>query len=156
MCSSPCLLGQSLCWIKFDMNWTCCLSFTFVIVDFLVDKPCRPQTPLLIYALYLTDNDHFLCLVAKAAWSNPNVNFPRWGRYGNTSQLIEHRARQNLTVLCSRFSSEILFYTYLLTIYIKFILTTYKIMVNLGALNWFDSFIKRLKKDLGLYQPCDL
>ncbi len=29
-------------------------------------------------------------------------------------------------------------------------------MVNLGALNWFDSFIKKLKKKIGLYQPCDL
>ncbi len=62
-----------------------------------------------------------LCLVVKAAWGNPNVNFPRWGKYGNTSQLIEHTARQNLKVFFSRFSSEILFYTYLHTIYIKFI-----------------------------------
>ncbi len=44
-----------------------------------------------------------------------------WGKYGNTSQLIEHTARQNLTGFFSRFSSEILFYTYLHTIYIKFI-----------------------------------
>ncbi len=30
-------------------------------------------------------------------------------------------------------------------------------MVNLGVLNWFDSFIKKLKKkSIGLYQPCDL
>ncbi len=36
-----------------------------------------------------------------------------WGKYGNTSQLIEHTARN--------FSSEILFYTYLHTIYITFI-----------------------------------
>ncbi len=28
-------------------------------------------------------------------------------------------------------------------------------MVNLDALNWFDSFIKILKKSIGLYQPCD-
>ncbi len=33
-------MDQSLCWIKFDMKWTYCLAFTFVIVDFLVDKPC--------------------------------------------------------------------------------------------------------------------
>ncbi len=39
----------------------------------------------------------------------------------NTSQLIEHTARQILTVLFSHFSSEILFYIYLHTIYIKFI-----------------------------------
>ncbi len=52
-------MGQSLCWIKFDIKWTCCLAFTFVIVDFLVDKPCRPQKPLLIYALYVTVNDYF-------------------------------------------------------------------------------------------------
>ncbi len=29
-------------------------------------------------------------------------------------------------------------------------------MVNLGDLNWFDSSIKKLKKSIGLYQPCDL
>ncbi len=31
----------------------------FVIFDFLVGKPRRPQKPLLIYALYLTVNDYF-------------------------------------------------------------------------------------------------
>ncbi len=36
------------------MKLTFCLAFTFVIVDFSVDKPCRPQKPLLIYAVYLT------------------------------------------------------------------------------------------------------
>ncbi len=40
----------------------------------------------------------FLCLVAEADWSNPNVNIPMWGKYGSTSQLIEHEARQSLTV----------------------------------------------------------
>ncbi len=60
MCSRPCLMGQSLCWIKFDMKLTCCLAFTFVIVGFLVDKPCRPLKPLLIYALYLTVNTYKL------------------------------------------------------------------------------------------------
>ncbi len=49
------------------------------------------------------------------------LNSPMWGKYGNTSQLIEHTARQSLTVFCSRFSSEISFNTYLHTIYIKFI-----------------------------------
>ncbi len=29
-------------------------------------------------------------------------------------------------------------------------------MVNLGAFNWFDSFIKKLNKSFRLYQPCDL
>ncbi len=30
-------------------------------------------------------------------------------------------------------------------------------MMNFGALNWFDSFIKKLKKSIVLYQqPCDL
>ncbi len=29
-------------------------------------------------------------------------------------------------------------------------------MVNLGALNQFDSFIKKLEKSIGLCQPCDL
>ncbi len=29
-------------------------------------------------------------------------------------------------------------------------------MMNLGAFNWFDSFIKKLKKSIGLYQPFDL
>ncbi len=38
------------------------------------------------------------CLVAKAAQNNPHVNFPRWGKYGNTSQLTEHTAIQNLIV----------------------------------------------------------
>ncbi len=38
-------------------------------------------------------------------------------------------------------------FTYLHTIYIK-LLTTYKIMMNLSSLNWFDSFIKKLKKAL--------
>ncbi len=46
-------------WIQFDMKWTCCLAFTFVIVDFLVDKPCKAQQPLLIYALYLNVTDYF-------------------------------------------------------------------------------------------------
>ncbi len=39
MCTIPCPMGQSLCWSKFDMKLTCCLAFTFVIADFLVDKP---------------------------------------------------------------------------------------------------------------------
>ncbi len=56
---SPCLTGQTLWWIEFDMKLTSCLAFTFVIVDFLVDKQCRPQQPLLIYALYITVNDYF-------------------------------------------------------------------------------------------------
>ncbi len=30
------------------MKLTCCLALTFVIVDFLVDKPFRPQKPLLM------------------------------------------------------------------------------------------------------------
>ncbi len=46
-------MGQSIYWIKFDMTLTCCLDLTFVIADFLVDKACRPQKPLLVYALYL-------------------------------------------------------------------------------------------------------
>ncbi len=55
------------------------------------------------------------------AWNNPHVNFPRWGKYGNASQLIEPQPDRNLTVFFSHFSSDILFYTYLHTIYIKFI-----------------------------------
>ncbi len=39
--------------LKFDMKLTCYMAFTFVMANFLIDKPCRPQTPLLIYALYL-------------------------------------------------------------------------------------------------------
>ncbi len=44
-----------------------------------------------------------------------------WGKYGNTSQLIEHTAKQNLTVYFARFSSEILFYTYLHTIFYTYL-----------------------------------
>ncbi len=29
-------------------------------------------------------------------------------------------------------------------------------MMNFGALNWFDSFVKKLKKSIELYQPRDL
>ncbi len=29
-------------------------------------------------------------------------------------------------------------------------------MMNFGVLNWLDSFIKKLKKSNGLYQPRDL
>ncbi len=29
-------------------------------------------------------------------------------------------------------------------------------MMNFGALNWFDSFITKLKKALEMYQPRDL
>ncbi len=29
-------------------------------------------------------------------------------------------------------------------------------MMTFGALNWFDSFIKKLKKSIELYYPCDL
>ncbi len=39
-----------------------------------------------------------LWLVAETA-SNPNVNFSRWCKNGNTSQLIEHIASQSLTVV---------------------------------------------------------
>ncbi len=92
-------------------------AFTFVIADFLVDKPCRPQKTLLTYALYLNVNDYFYIDLR----SNQNVNIPRWYKYGNTSQLIKHTARQSLTLFCSYFISEISFYTYLQTIYIKFI-----------------------------------
>ncbi len=59
MCTISYPMGQSLYWIKCDMKLTCCVAFTFVIADFLVDKPCRPQTPLVIYALYLNVNDYF-------------------------------------------------------------------------------------------------
>ncbi len=52
-------MNESLCWIKLDMKLTCCLVFTFVTADFLVDKAYRPQNPLLIYALYLNVNDYF-------------------------------------------------------------------------------------------------
>ncbi len=41
------------------MKLTCSLAFTFVIVDFLVDTPYRPQKYLRIYALCLTVNDYF-------------------------------------------------------------------------------------------------
>ncbi len=48
-------------WVKVyaELNLTYCRAFTFVIADFLVDKPCRPQKPLLIDALYLNVNDYF-------------------------------------------------------------------------------------------------
>ncbi len=82
-----------------------------------------------------------LCLVAETAWSNPNVNFPRCCKYGNTSQLIEYTTRQSLTVFCPHFSSEIWLHTYIHTYQLYSVyLTTHKIMMNFGALNWFDSF----------------
>ncbi len=59
MCIIPCVMGQNLCLIKFDMKLACCLAFTFVITDFLVDKPYRPLQPLLIYAVYLNVKDYF-------------------------------------------------------------------------------------------------
>ncbi len=59
MCTIPYPVGESLCWIKFDMKMTFCPTFTFVNADFVVDKPCRPQTPLLIYVLFLNVNDYF-------------------------------------------------------------------------------------------------
>ncbi len=40
--------------------------------------------------------DTHICLVAKAAWSNSNINSTSWGRYGNTSQSITHTACQYL------------------------------------------------------------
>ncbi len=43
MCTIPYPMGQSLCWIKSNMKLACCLAFTFVITEFLVDKPCRLQ-----------------------------------------------------------------------------------------------------------------
>ncbi len=78
--------------------------------------------------------DTHLCLVDKAAWSNPNVNFPMWGKYGNTSQLIEHTARQNLSffvhILAQRF--------YFANIYIPFILSLFNYIQNNGELRCFE------------------
>ncbi len=51
----------------------------------------------------------------------------------------------SLTVFCLSFSSEISFYTFTYHVW----LTTYKIMINFGAMNWFDSCIKKLKKGIG-------
>ncbi len=145
-----CPIVQSLCWIKFDMKLTCCLAFTFVITDFLVDKIHWPKinvTHLCIVFkcewFILNWLDTHLCLVAEAAWSNANVR---------SLQLIEHTARQSLIVFRPHFSSEISFYTYLHTIYIKVYLTIHAIMMKFGALNWFDSFIKMLQESVGLYQ----
>ncbi len=68
--------------------------------------------------------------------------------YCNNSQLIHHTTRQSLTGFCPRFSYEISLCSYLHTIYIKFYLTTYKILIKFDAFNCFDSFIKKLQKAL--------
>ncbi len=64
---------------------------------------------------------------------NPNVDCPRWCKYDNTLQLIEHTARQSLTFSCSC------------------ILPLFNYIHNND-----DSFIKKLKKNIGRYQPRDL
>ncbi len=38
--------GSNRILIKFNMKLICCLTFTFAIADFIVDKPCRPRYPL--------------------------------------------------------------------------------------------------------------
>ncbi len=89
---------------KVNLKWN-------MIADFLVDNTCRVNhntfthvcTVLKYWWLLLHWLDTHLCLVTEAAWSNPNVNFPRWGKYSNTSELIKHTARQNLTVFLSTF-----------------------------------------------------
>ncbi len=55
-----------------------------------------------------------------AAQTGPNVSIPRCCKYGRSSQFAKHTGRYSLT-FGSYFSWEISFYTYLYTIYIKFI-----------------------------------
>ncbi len=59
--------------------------------------------------------------------NNPNVNFPTWGKYGNTSHLGEHTARQNLTVFFVHVLAQRFYFTH---IYIMFLL---------GVLNYIQT-----------------
>ncbi len=62
------------------------------------------------------------------------LNFPRWGKYGNTSQLIEHTARQNLTGFYSLLAQRF----YFTHIYIPFILSLFNYIQNNGELTCFE------------------
>ncbi len=62
-----------------------------------------------------------LLLVAEVSWTGSNVSIPMCCKYGSASQLTKHTGRNSLTTFCLGFSSKILFYSYLYTIYIDII-----------------------------------
>ncbi len=111
-----------------------------------------------IWMLMITSQlaGYSLCFVSKAAWSDTNVNFPKWCKYGNTSQLIEHttwQSRRVFHVIAQRFH-----FTHT---YIPFILNLFIYIQNNDELwcfelIWFLYYSWSFKKHIGLYQPHDL